>query len=153
MNNVTEKINHKHKPFWADAMGARFGGSYVGEFSMTTKNAKGEVESRSNFPVSVFYNPTPDKSKGHSEYFGIFNQNINYDLRWVICNADCVKEQTIYGVECLDGILYSAYRHDYVTSEDGSVFIDGGRDYLRCSSGADLWILKIENGQWMGEKK
>ena len=39
-------------------------------------------------------------------------------------------------------IIYSQYRHDYVKSEDDSVFIDGGRDYTR-SGGGKFVTLRI----------
>lgn len=39
------------------------------------------------------------------------------------------------GIRAKNGdIIYSHYRHHFNTSEDGSVWIDGGRDYVRTNS-------------------
>jgi hypothetical protein len=81
-----------------------YGGTYVGYFC--TKRPDG---SWNDTPVDVFYQPNPD-----------------------ITNAISVTEQPMLGVIANDGeVVVSRYRHDYRRSNDGSVFIDGGRDYTK----------------------
>lgn len=100
-----------------------YGGTYVGYFC--TKRPDG---SWNETPVDVFYQPNPDVSKGHSHYFGVFRR----DSGMYITNAISVTEQPMLGVIANDGeVLVSRYRHDYRRSNDGSVFIDGGRDYTK----------------------
>ncbi len=65
----------------------------------------------------------------------------------MITNAITATETIITGIKAQNGeIIYSRYRHDYRESKDGSVFIDGGRDYTR-HSGGELVELKIINGE------
>lgn len=65
----------------------------------------------------------------------------------MITNAITATETTITGIKAQNGeIIYSRYRHDYRESADGSVFIDGGRDYTRHGDG-ELVELKIINGE------
>lgn len=95
---------------------------YLGDFCI--KNTNG---SWSEIPVAVFYQATkPDPSYSH--YFGIFIQ----DGQILITDAASAFENPIKAVIANDGeIVFSRYRHDYAVSVDGSVWIDGGRDYLR----------------------
>ena len=44
-------------------------------------------------------------------------------------------------------VIFSRYRWDYRASEDKSVFIDGGRDYTKCSNPSRLVEIKIEDGE------
>lgn len=100
-----------------------YGGEYVGYFC--TKRPDG---SWNEVPVDVFYQPNPDISKGHSHYYGMFRR----DDSTYITNAISVTEQPMLGIVANDGeVVVSRYRHDYRRSNDGSVFIDGGRDYTR----------------------
>jgi hypothetical protein len=53
-------------------------------------------------------------------------------------------EKTITGVKADNGdVIYSRYRHDYRTSQDESVFIDGGRDYLKTGLYEDDRFVKL----------
>jgi hypothetical protein len=50
----------------------------------------------------------------------------------MITNAMSAFEHPILGAVADDGeIVVSGYRHDYRRSKDGTVFIDGGRDYTK----------------------
>jgi hypothetical protein len=50
----------------------------------------------------------------------------------MITNAISAFEHPMLGVVADDGeVIVSGYRHDYRRSKDGTVFIDGGRDYTR----------------------
>ena len=82
-----------------------------------------------NDAVPVFWQPCPDVSKGHSHYFAFARERHG---KIVILDGSSAFEEGIQGVIADDGeIIYSRYRNDYVVSQDGSVFIDGGRDYTK----------------------
>lgn len=96
---------------------------YLGAWSIKTKDGAWSLH-----PVEVFYQPVL-KDPSHSHYFGIY---LDSEGRPWICNAESAFAEPIYGVVADDGeIVVSGYRHDYRQSQDGSAFIDGGRDYTR----------------------
>lgn len=102
----------------------KYGAKYMGYWC--TKRLDGA--SWNERPVDVFYQPTPDTSKGHTHYFGLFIQEGNL---WITNAASCFADP-ISGVICEDGeVIVSRFRHDYVTK--GDRMIDGGRDYVRSS--------------------
>lgn len=111
-----------------------YGGKYIGYFCVRGSNG-----GWSEMPVDVFYQPNPDVSKGHSNYFGMFRDAAN---RVMITNAQSAFEHPMLAIVAKDGeIVFSRYRHDYRVSKDGTVFIDGGRDYSRygwCNSVDDV---------------
>lgn len=84
-----------------------------------------------NFPAAIFYtdNPHPEGSN----YFGIFlHQGLEDSNHVMITDGISATGQDMVGVIADNGdVIYSRYRHDYRESNDGSVFIDGGRDYTR----------------------
>lgn len=83
-----------------------------------------------NYPVDVFYVESPDTSKGHSNYFGLFKKGDSL----MICDASSAFSEPIVGLLAENNeVLISRYRHDYV--KKGEVFVDGGREYLRRSAG------------------
>lgn len=91
-----------------------------------------------NQAVSVFYQPDPSKvPEGGSQWFGLFlldRFSLDPDAPQQLCivNAISAVEEDIQGVVAANGdVIYSQYRHDYRHSEDGTVWIDGGRDYTR----------------------
>jgi hypothetical protein len=94
-----------------------------------------------DYPIAIFYSTEPHP-RG-SNYLGIYY----YKGLLMITNAITATETIITGIKAQNGeIIYSRYRHDYRESKDGSVFIDGGRDYTR-HSGGELVELKIINGE------
>jgi len=96
-----------------------------------------------DMPVDVFYQENPDRSKGHSNYFGMF---INERGQAMITNAESAFSEQITGMLCEDGeVLVSRYRNDYQTK--GDVMVDGGRDYLRYSGGRYIRVT-AENGEF-----
>jgi hypothetical protein len=102
-----------------------YGGRFVGSFC--TKRTDG---SWNDEPVDVFYQPNPDFSKGHTHYFGMFRNSLTGHV--MITNAISAFEHPMLGAIADDGeVIVSGYRHDYRRSKDGTVFIDGGRDYTR----------------------
>lgn len=112
---------------------SQYNAKYVGEFCLPTKDG-----SWSESPVSVFYVEKPEKPE-YSNYFGLFTR----EGKTFITDALAAAEAPFFGIVANDGeVIYSAYRHDFTRSKDGSVFIDGGRDYVRRSLGS-LVKLKI----------
>lgn len=80
---------------------------------------------------AVFYGSKAHPDSG-SRYFAMYVTPMTQQL--MITNGAFVEEQKIAGIVADNGdIIFSRYRHDYRTSDDGSVFIDGGRAYTRCS--------------------
>lgn len=109
------------------------------------KKAKFVCETEQNdIHVSIFYGDEPHPDSG-SRYFGLYYTSIENQL--MITNGAFVEDQEISGVVAENGdVIYSRYRHDYRRSPDDSVFVDGGRAYLR-SNGAQVVTLKVENGE------
>jgi hypothetical protein len=111
----------------------KYGAKYMGFWC--TQSTPGNWN---DVPVDVFYQPNPDTSKGHSEYFGMFIVP-NFDEALpdrrptvLITNAATAFAEPMTGVICEDGeVLISRYRHDYRTK--GDRMVDGGRDYVRRS--------------------
>lgn len=131
--------NSSCQPIKIPAIEEHYGGKFIGDFC--TKAPGGYWN---EIPVAVFYQPNPDVSQGHTHYFGIFVQNGHLH----ITNAISVAEEPIAGIASDEGeVIFSRYRHDYTTSTDGSVFIDGGRDYVRCNNPDRLVQLQIIDDQ------
>lgn len=99
-----------------------------------------------NFPVAFFYSEEPHPEFGN-QYFAMYWHPIDNDLR--ICDGTLSVKTPISAVVADDGeVVYSRYRHDYRPSKDGSVWIDGGRDYVRSglSESSRTVTLKIVDG-------
>ena len=118
--------------------------SYIGDFCIKDKNNNWTQK-----PVSIYYQDNPDLSKGHSNYLGVYIDYIFDGKEFVPGHVYLTDGQSAFleglqGIVADDGeIVISCYRHDYRTSSDDSVFIDGGRDYIRSSAGAKIVNLKI----------
>lgn len=90
-----------------------------------------------NNPTAIFF--AKESHPQGSHYFGVFWK---FDTLY-ICNAFSATVHDITGIVAENGdIIYSRYRHDYRTSPDESVWIDGGRDYTR-SGGGKFVTLRI----------
>ncbi len=111
----------------------QYGAKYMGYWAIRLESGWSDT------PVDVFYQPNPDVSKGHSHYFGMFRP---YKGQVMITDAASAFSEPITGLLTEDGeVLVSRFRHDYVTK--GPYMIDGGRDYLRTSGGADGKLVKV----------
>ena len=118
-----------------------YGGKYMGYWTIKDKHGNW-----SEMPVDVFYQPNPDRSKGHTNYFGMYR---SHDDHVMITNAESAFSEPITGVLTDDGeVIVSRYRHDYVTKDNKMV--DGGRDYLRRSAG-DLVKVTIVGDEFQFE--
>jgi len=111
---------------------------YVGAWSIKDKTGDWSLH-----PVEVFYQPIL-KDASHKHYFGVY---LGPEGHAYICDATSAFSEKIVGVVSNDGeIIVSGYRHDYRKSKDGSVFIDGGRDYIRTNTGNVVYLTMI-NGE------
>ncbi len=110
-----------------------------------------------NEAVAVFWNRDPANIPvGGSAYFGMFHRYEPPNFKksqLMITNAISAIENVITGIVAENGdIIFSRFRHDYRGSPDGSVWIDGGRDYTRygfhraLTAGGELVGLQIKNG-------
>lgn len=138
----------KIDPYWLDDKGVsvvrdHYGGIFMGYWCI-----KNPDDSWSEQPVDVFYQPNPDTSKGHTNYFGIFRR----DGKIFITNASSAFSVPIYGIHIplTDEVIVSRYRHDYVSrsTNTNSYFIDGGRDYTRRSLSGDLVQVVVEGSKF-----
>lgn len=123
------KINHD-QPYWGfnnEKALERFKGTkFIGEFCLVGKS----------IPVAVYYSANPDRSKGHTDYFFLFQRKFDGKDHVVISglNAKEMEEHRYQdAIHCLkcDEVIYSKYRHDFHYCTCGSVAIDGGRDYTK----------------------
>lgn len=112
---------------------------YVGDFCI--KQLNGWTEN----PAAVFYQPIKTDPT-HSDYFGLFVR----DGKLLICDASSTFTDSINAIVANDGeIVFSRYRHDYAESKDMSVWIDGGRDYLRCSHPSTIIKIQMIDGNFI----
>lgn len=130
------RINNKRNqcPFNIAKVESEYNAKYVGEFCLRTVNG-----SWANAAVSVFYVAKPAR-KEYSNYFGIFQRDGNT----FITNAISAAQEPFVGLVAKDGeVIYSAYRHDFTRSKDESVYIDGGREYVRRGGAGEVVLLSI----------
>jgi len=108
------------------------------------KNAKFVCETEQNgLHVAIFYADEAHPDSG-SRYFGLYYTGVENQL--MVTNGAFIEEQNITGVVAENGdVIYSRFRHDYRSSPDGSVFVDGGRAYLRTNS-INTVNIKVKEG-------
>lgn len=85
-------------------------------------------------PIVLFYQPSPNMEAGHSNWFGIYVEADDPPHLMITNGIRAVEPQdTIQGLMDADGtIIFSRHVHDFRTY--GSMWVDGGRDYVRCSA-------------------
>ncbi len=86
-----------------------------------------------NEPSMIFY--SEKKHPEGSNYFAVSELN----GKIVISDGISATEPFVGVVADNDEIVYSRFRHDYRTSSDKSVSIDGGRDYIKLSGGESIF--------------
>ena len=112
----------------------QYNATYIGDFCL--KSPDGQW-SENEYPV-FWQEVTKDPS--HSNYMTVFRRGS--EVR--IAGAASVTEGHWDGAVANDGeIVYSRSRHDYRTSTDGSVSVDGGRDYFKRMGGLRNPTVKI----------
>ena len=121
----------------------KYKASWVGQLPLRTKDGQW-----STMPADIYWQETPPV-EGYSNYFALF---INQGVLYITSGAAAV-EGTFNAVVADNGeVIYSRCRHDYRESTDGSVTVDGGRDYCRTSAkslATNFIQLKIVDGQWV----
>ena len=123
--------------FNVDVVNEKYGSTFVGYFPIKLKIGGWGAA------AAVFYQPNPKTELGHSNYFGLY---VDDYCKPVIFNADYITEGWT-GAKADDGeLLWSEYRHDFHTSKDGSVWVDGGFDYIRTDSPNKLVRLNVKDG-------
>lgn len=138
MKKVTVNTGRDNSIFNIEKVEKQYDAHYVGQFCL-----KDKFGGWANSLADVFWQKTPP-IEGYSNYFALFQRGSEI---YITSGASAV-EGVIFGIRADDGeIIYSRYRHDYRSSKDGSVFIDGGRDYVRASSNKYLQ-LKVVDGEF-----
>lgn len=94
----------------------------------------------SDVPMDVFYRATPHPKFGN-RYFGLYYRNGSL----MITSADKIEELEFGMIEVDGKYYYSQSHHDYKVVE--GKMIDGGREYIRTSHGAD--VFKIQDGKFV----
>lgn len=132
---IPEVPKLSYQPFKIEVVEEKYNATFVGDFCLKTKNGWTEA------PIAIFYQPTPINPE-YSNYFGLYVSVLNKIL---ICDGASAFSQPIIGAVADNGeIIISRYRHDCVTSQDGSVMIDGGRDYLRTNTDNIVHLQMID---------
>lgn len=99
---------------------------------------------------AIFYGDKPHP-ESNSRYFALYHEPIYGKL--MITSGHWVEDQEFVGVVAENGdVIFSRHRHDYRKSEDGSVFVDGGRSYLRTNVDVKTIPLHVIDGTLEMEK-
>jgi hypothetical protein len=139
MKKVVVNNGRDQAQFNIEKVEAKYNAKFVGQFCLKTVGG-GWAES----PADIYYVTNPDRSLGHSNYFGLIVQRGGV----YITKGDSAVEPLITAAVADDGeIIYSKYRHDYNVSKDKSAWIDGGRDYTRGGIGKYA-TLKVIDGEF-----
>lgn len=131
-------------PIKINVIEEHYNAKYVGDFCVKDRNDNFVPET-----VAIFWQETPPE--GYNEYFAIFVRN----GKVMITDGSTAFDKPIIAAIANDGeIVYSRDRWDMRHSKDGSVFIDGGRDYVKTNAskfcelkviGPDIFIIEKEN--------
>jgi hypothetical protein len=93
-------------------------------------------------PVAIFHQPNPDVSKGHKEYFGLYQSR---DKMMVVgfTTQEIQKMAFHAAVHCknCNEVIYSRYRHDHRSCGCESVSVDGGKDYTKVSGDREDYVM------------
>jgi hypothetical protein len=110
------------QPINVEAVEKKYNATYMGDFCVKTKHGWSEQ------PIAIFWQVKPPV-EGYSHYFGLFTR----DDKIMITDGSTAFSEPMSGIVANSGeVIYSRYRHDFHYSADGSVAVDGGRDYMRC---------------------
>lgn len=108
--------------------------SYVCEWNNLTHTGKPD-----DHTIAVFYQEVPHPQG--SNWMGMFHAND----QWFIINAEKSSRLPIKAYVADDGqVLFSKHRHDFRRSNDGSITVDGGREYTRLLGNVccnTVWLL------------
>lgn len=139
MKKLTVNNGKADSPLKISAVEKKYNAKYVGQFCLKDKYGNWV-----NSPADVFWQAVPPQP-GFSNYFALLFQGGSL----MITSGASAVADVIVGAQADDGeIIYSRYRHDYRTSTDKSVFIDGGRDYTRTNTSTHLINMVIIDGEF-----
>ena len=157
VNEITEtvpittgeiKLSHRYTDYTEDTIAqicAHYNAQFVAFMPPVVAESSDGVE-YTNWQVPVFYQPKPEKPE-YSNYFTVFRNRSEPGL--LIADAQRYVTGTFDAIEADSGeIIYSSYRHDHRTSADGTVWIDGGRNYTRSNRISTIHKLKIVDGKF-----
>lgn len=100
-----------------------------------------DIPGRSH-PIYVFYTENPDRSKGHSNYLGVFWHG---DALY-LTDAKTIEDAEYNAIEINGKFIASRYRHDY--QSEGDAMIDGGLDYVRLNPAFPVThTIKVRDGK------
>lgn len=116
---------------------------YLGDFCI-----KSEDGGWINRPVAVFYQYAPRPPEAESPFFAL---SFKHDKLMITDGRSAFSEPIVCVVADNGEIIYSRWRHDFRGSEDGSVTVDGGRDYFKGSAVEEERIRYLTAGS--GELK
>lgn len=117
---------------------------YAGAVFLTSHAIPTKGGGWTDSPAAVFYQPVL-LHPSHSHYFSLFRTP---DMQVMITNAAFILDRPLScAVADNEELVFSRYRHDFRTSTDGSVWIDGGRDYTRTSSN-QIVLVSIRDGKF-----
>lgn len=122
-------------PIDVEQVERKYNATFVGDFCVKGRN--GDYVTTT---AAVFWQETPP-DPSYSNYFALI---IQLGDLYITSGASAV-EKPIDAVVAKDGeIVYSRHRHDYRTSGDGSVTVDGGRDYVRLIGDSSINAKRVQ---------
>ncbi len=142
MRDVTAEVNSGREDSFVkiDVIEAKYNAKYVGQMALRTADGHWSEDDCGE----VFYQEKPPV-EGYSHYLALINRR---GTVYITSGASAV-EGVITGIVAKDGeIIYSRYRHDMRSSQDKTVWIDGGRDYTRSGGAGHFVNLKVIDGRW-----
>lgn len=139
MNKLIVNNSREQCPFDIDEVERVKCATFVGMLPLKTTAGQWDEQA-----VAIFWNENPP-NPDYSKYFALFSRA----GKVYIADGSSAVSGTITGIVAEDGeIIYSICRHDYRWSKDGSVMIDGGRDYTKCNNPDRLIEMKIVDGHF-----
>lgn len=159
--NINDKLKLQHNSFLSKEnikiIEDKYQAHYVLDTALRTKQ-----ERFTDFPIAIFYRNELNEQEiaaGYSHYFGIYQQG----KKTIITDGKSVEDLIFTGLLIKNNdVAYSRYSHDFVSVEANSDngnssivseheqvydFIDGGRDYVRCSNPDKLVKFVVKDGQ------
>jgi hypothetical protein len=137
---TTVNSGRNEAQFNIEAVEKKYNAKFVGQFCLRTREGAWQGDDCAD----VYYQEKPPV-EGYSNYFGLIIQG---GTTYITSGASGV-EGIISCVQADDGeIIYSRYRHDYRVSTDKSVFIDGGRDYVKGGAHGKYFAMKVVDGEF-----
>ena len=99
------------------------------------------------YPVAVFRNANPDRSKDHKDFMLLWVDVDSTDIAIISgIDADEMEEyryqKGMYCPDCKE-VIYSVNRHNYRKCKCGRCMVDGGKDYFRTNMAGTLVAIDL----------